>query len=181
MTITTSITAPPLPAEALLQRYRSKPGHATDCFACELPYSVTLADYVSAFYTTPLFRLERAILRLALRLPSTDAEAFAVARGSAIRFAAWDVEDRYGTQLLMHEKSGRTRSWFMVEALTDGTRLYFGSALVPISKTDADANPHRPPSRVFRLIHQLHFAYSRALLGAARRRVSTRQRSQSDR
>jgi hypothetical protein len=36
---------------------------------------VTLAEYVNAFYTTRVFRLERIILKWAVSRPSTDAQA----------------------------------------------------------------------------------------------------------
>ena len=77
-----------LPEEALTQRYRASGAHA-DCFFTELPRPVTHAQYVEAFYTTGLFRLERWILRL-VGQPSTDADARALARGERDSFCGLD-------------------------------------------------------------------------------------------
>ena len=60
--------------EALTQRYRASGAH-TDCFFTELARPVTHAEFVEAFYTTWLFKLERWILRVCVAKPSTDAEA----------------------------------------------------------------------------------------------------------
>ena len=88
---------------------------------------------MASFYTTWLFKLERFILRRLVNKPSTDAEAFELARGERASFAAWSVEARVTDQIVMCDFLGRTRSWFMVEAIEGGkaTRLYFGSAVVP--------------------------------------------------
>ena len=103
-----------LPEHALLARYHT--GHAfTDCYAATADRPVSLADYVTAFYTTPLFKLERRVLRVAGH-PSSDADARALAHGDQARFAAWHVEDRTDDQLLVCDAGGRTRSWFMVDA-----------------------------------------------------------------
>jgi hypothetical protein len=106
-----------LPRQALLARYAGN-GAYTDCFAAELDGSIDCARYVEAFYTTPLFRAERLILRLAIEAPSTDEQAHLLASGAIDRFAAWRVEDRAPDQLLMCDIRGSTRSWFMVERLT---------------------------------------------------------------
>jgi hypothetical protein len=74
-------------------------------------------------------------------------------------FAAWSVEAHTGNQLLMCDFQGRTRSWFMVS----GTRLLFGSAVVPVTVTESR----------FRWLLGLHRLYSRALLRAARSRLQS--------
>ena len=153
----------PLPDAALLQAYHQRPGCYADCYAVELPGQVGFADYVTAFYTTPLFKLERAILRITVRRPSTDGDARALAEGQVERFAAWDVEGREDNQLLLCDLAAKTRSWLMVEPLEGATRLYFGSAVVPGGN-----------GKLGVLVHALmgfHKAYSRALLGAAARRL----------
>jgi hypothetical protein len=126
---------------------------------------------VAAFYTTWLFRLERWILRLAVARPSTDEEAHELARGERDSFAAWSVEARAPDQILMCDFAGRTRSWLMVAAIegSPGTRLYFGSVVVPIldPKTgERGLGPVHGPLIGF------HKAYSRLLLGAAARRLA---------
>ena len=155
-----------LPARAFLQGY-ARVGAYTDCFRTDLPRAVSLAEFVEAFYTTWLFKLERLLLAWFVARPSTDAQAGAVARAEIENFAAWDVERRDGDQLLMCDMAGRTRSWFLAEPEGVGTRLYFGSAVVPAM--GADGRPRM--GAVFRLLLGFHKLYSRALLGAASRRL----------
>ena len=163
------ISSARIPQVALLDRYRQE-GAYTDCYASDIALAVSQADYVEAFYTTWLFKLERWILSwLALR-PSTDAEAYELALGLRDRFAAWNVEARTDDQLLLCDLLGNTRSWLMSVPVHDGmaTRLYFGSAIVP------EADPHTGARRLglrFRLLLGFHRRYSRALLRAAVRRL----------
>ena len=109
----------PLPAGALLERYADS-GAYTDCYVTELPGAVSQARFIEAFYTTPVFKLERLILRWLARRPSTDAEAAQLAAGTLTRFAAWDVEAREPAQLLLTDMHQRTRSWLMTAAADDG-------------------------------------------------------------
>ena len=72
-----------------------------------------------------------------------DADVRALASGEANAFAAWTVEGRTDTQLLVCDFVGLTRSWLMVGARLDGlsgTQLYFGSAVVPRAR-DKAGNP----------------------------------------
>ena len=126
-----SVVPCPLPPGALLHSY-ARDGHFTDCWATDVAAPVSHPRYVEAFYTTWVFRLERWILRWAIARPSTDGEARALGAGTTDRFSAWSVEARAPGQLLMRDEfTRRTRSWLMVEPLgADGTRLYFGSAVV---------------------------------------------------
>lgn len=138
-----SIKACSLPDNALLNKYRSTSSSETipaytDCYCAEITRPVTLAEFVFAFYTTPGFKLERIILRYLAAKPSTDAQVKQLAEASIKSFAAWDVEQRTETQLLMRDFQGRTRSWFMVTPITTSvasdsakTLLQFGSAVVP--------------------------------------------------
>ena len=132
---------------------------------------VALPEFVYAFYTSPVFRLERAILRL-VNLPSTDAEARAVAEGTGHTFAAWRVGQRTGTQLLMCDVMGRTRSWFAVTPSgtpgQSGTVLQFGSG---VAATIDAATGERRQSLGFKLLGGFHVAYSHVLLGAAKARL----------
>ena len=156
-----------LPADALLQRYRAS-GY-TDCYSTTVARAVSHAEYVEAFYTTTVFKLERLILRLFAARPSTDAQAAALARGEADAFAAWSVEARAPDQLLLCDFTRRTRSWLMVLPLQAGTRLYFGSAVVPVHERRTGA--HRPGFG-FTAMLGFHKLYSRALLSAARARLA---------
>lgn len=155
------MTAPArLPDDALLQRYAATENTYTDCFRLHYPHPVNLAAFVEAFYTAPLFRCERVILRFAAGRPSTDAEAEEVANGARDDFAAWQVEDRRDDQLLMRDLNGATRSWFkVVPQGTDGTLLYFGSAVTP--------QDGKPLGLLMRAFLPLHVLYSRLLLAGA--------------
>ncbi len=153
----------PLPDAALL-RACTGPGGYADCYVTELPRAVSHAQYVEAFYTTWLFKLERWILGWAVARPSTDAQARQLAAGTLDAFAAWSVEQRAPDQLLLRDMFGRTRSWLMVEPLpAGGTRLYFGSGVG--SRKDGKLGG------TFNLLLGFHKLYSRLLLGAARRRL----------
>ena len=143
-----------LPANALLQKYVQS-GAYTDCYSTKTSSDVPLATFVTAFYTTWLFKLERFILRVAVSKPSTDDEVHALLNGNGEKFAAWYVEERADDQLLMCDFRDQTRSWFMVAP----GRIYFGSAVIPVEK------------KSFRWLLGLHRLYSRALLAAARYRL----------
>ena len=153
------------PPQSLLGRYVAA-GAYVDCYVTEVPFAVTHAEFVRAFYTTPLFKLERFLLSLFLARPSTDEQAKLLAEGSVSSFAAWSVESRAENQIVL--AAGRTRSWLMVTQGSSGaqnsTRLYFGSAVVPrrSSRGDASMGP------LITALLGFHKVYSRALLGAAR-------------
>lgn len=161
-----------LPPGSLLDRYAAS-GAFTDCYVTDLPDRVTHAQFVEAFYTTALFRLERRVLAAVARRPSTDAQARQLAQGQLSSFAAWSVESRAADQLLL--AAGRTRSWLMVGAGTgaapSGTRLYFGSAVVPRRSSDGTRGGM---GWAFGAMLGLHALYSRALLSAARARLLRR-------
>ncbi|WP_426338986.1 hypothetical protein ACN9MZ_21775 [Pseudoduganella sp. S-14] len=148
-----------LPVDALLQRYREQ-GAYTDCFAIEVPGRVAHAAYVEAFYTTAVFKLERLLLALLVARPSRDAEARELASGQRQQFAAWSVEGRAPGQLLMCDYAGSTRSWLMAVPAGQGTRLYFGSAVVRSRQ-----------GGLFRALLGFHKLYSRILLRAAASRL----------
>lgn len=153
-----------LPKNALLQPYTQDPACFTDCYAVELSAQISLENYITAFYTTPLFKIERFILKIAVNAPSSDHDARNLASAKTTKFAAWNVEGRDETQLLLCEFSKRTRSWLHIESTQTGTRLYFGSAVTPDPKT----NRLGP---LFTALLPFHKIYSRALLASARRNV----------
>lgn len=159
-----SVTLQALPDDASLQRYRER-GAYTDCYALDVAHSVTQAQYVEAFYTTWVFKLERAILSAVVAKPSSDAQAAQLARGEREDFAAWDVEAREADQLLMRDFRRLTCSWLMSRPLpSGGARLYFGSAVVP--ETDRHSGEKRM-GFVFAALLGFHKLYSRILLRAA--------------
>ncbi|MEO8224524.1 MAG: hypothetical protein ABI661_06940 [Gammaproteobacteria bacterium] len=162
--------APALPDGALLQKYRLA-GAYTDCFVTDITTRATQAEYVEAFYTSPVFRIERWLLARFVARPSTDLEARELALGTRNSFAAWTVEARDANQLLLADFQGRTRSWLMSTHIPGepGTRLYFGSAVVPAA--DRRTGEARM-GLVFRLLLGFHKLYSRVLLSGAARRLT---------
>ena len=156
-----------LPEGALLCHYRLN-GDYTDCFSTDVVGAISHERFVTAFYTTFIFKLERLILKWAVSKPSTDAQAKLLAQGAMDAFAAWHVEKRDLNQLLMSDFQSRTRSWFMVVPITiggrAGTRLYFGSAVVPVkNRKTGEASL----GLVFRALLGIHKVYSVLLLRAA--------------
>lgn len=160
-----------LPPDALLRRYDQDNGHV-DCFQVDVPGRIDLCHYVEAFYTTWLFKAERATLSLAGH-PSTDAEAAVLAGAQGTRFAAWHVEDRDDHQLLMRDITSRTRSWFKVAHIntenSERTTLYFGSGVTAVASGKSGRMSLGP---VFRVLMPVHILYSRALLEATLRKIA---------
>lgn len=158
-----------LPETAFLQRYAAD-GHYTDCYATTVPIDASLPMFVEAFYTTPLFRAERFVLKWLASLPSTDEEARQLVRGERHSFAAWTVEDRADDQLLLVDVRKRTGSWFMARPQPAGSVLYFGSVVFGAEQAAAG----RDKRWAFRSLLGIHRLYSRALLSAARSRLLRR-------
>jgi hypothetical protein len=164
-----------LPEFALLRKYATV-GTYTDCYGVDIPGCISHAKFVEAFYTTWLFRIERWILGLLARRPSTDIQAAALAAATRDEFAAWHVEQRAANQILLCDFQGRTRSWLMIRDISDGggrTRLYFGSAVVP--RIDP-ASGKSSLGLVYRALLGFHKVYSRLLLGAAATRLQRLER-----
>jgi len=172
-----SIKPCPLPDHALLATYKRQ-GAYTDCFATEVSHTISHEEYIQAFYTTLIFKLERSIIKWAVAKPSSDDEVNLLAAGATDTFSAWSVEDRSKNQLLMCDFKNKTRSWLMIESIEkkDGkrTRLYFGSAVVP----DKNLKPAQSPlGAVFKALHWFHLSYSRILLLSAKLRLSQNKRN----
>ena len=162
-----------VPANTLLYKY-SINGSYVDCYSTEILKRVPLSEYIFEFYTTSLFKLERFILKLTVSKPSTDTQARQLSEGDIVTFAAWHVENRCESEILMCDLLGRTRSWLMVtpENTTDGdrTRLYFGSAVVPTRIS----NTGRPTVGFgFQGLLGFHKIYSRLLLYSAKSRIKS--------
>lgn len=157
----------PLPIRSLLFRYQAN-GDYTDCFTIDVVGQVSQRQFVQAFYTSRLFKVERFILTWLVAKPSTDAEAARLAEGQTDHFAAWTVEGRAHDQLLLCDYQGRTRSWLMAEPILESsrpsTRLYFGSAVV--AATNRRTGRKSMPV-LFRLLLGFHRRYAKALLGSA--------------
>ena len=149
-----SIRACPLPEDALLSKY-AQAGAYTDCLTTEICRPVSHAAYIEAFYTSRIFKLERLLLAWLMHKPSTDAQARALA-----------------DQLLICDFLGYTRSWLMIAPPGDGgaagTRLYFGTAVVPARDT---VSGQATWTFSFRMLLPFHKLYARTLLYAARLRL----------
>ncbi len=163
----TAIQTRTLPDEALLARYRDGRSY-TDCYSVDVAHVVSHAAYVEAFYTSAVFKVERQLLAWFVSRPATDQQANALATGQLDAFSAWTVEGRSANQLLLCDFQNRTRSWLMTSAVevqgAPGTRLYFGSAVVPVvSRRTGEARM----GFVFRALLVFHQIYSRVLLRAA--------------
>ena len=160
----------PEPGGTVLHAIAQKPGFYTDCFVTEIGGRVTLSEYVEAFYTTPLFKAERLVLRC-LGIRSGDVEARQLMAGEADRFAAWHVAERTENQLLM-KAIGATSSWFMAdqtdEQMPPVTRLLFGTVIAP-SPAGRGGVPRI--GRRYSALLALHILYSKLLLASARRRL----------
>jgi ribosomal-protein-alanine N-acetyltransferase len=108
-----------------------------------------------------------------LSRPSTDAQAKQLADGEITSFTAWCVESRAENELVL--AAGRTRSWLMVAPGWGsppgcGTRLFFGSAVVPARSSSGRRGGM---GWVFTALLGFHKLYSRALLLSARARLSS--------
>ncbi len=164
--------ARPVPDSSFLGAY-SRLGAYTDCYAVSVPGHYPLAPLIEAVYTSPLFKLERWILAHLLKLPSTDQQARQVALAQAHAFAAWRVEQRSASEVLLN--AGQTRLWLCVSHEHPGqasTTLLFGSAVVPM----------RPGGKFGWIFHALlgvHRLYSKRLLAAAARRIPATARAQN--
>jgi hypothetical protein len=167
-----SAKACPLPEQALLAAYLHQADYL-DCFVVDVDGPVSLADYILAFYTSPAFKPERILLGVLLRMPSTDDDAYRLAHAASDRFAAWHVEQRSDNQILLCDYQKRSRSWLMAMPLSQtntngGTRLYFGTAMMPVEKTKMGRAIGR--SMIWSLTW-FHKIYARKLLQAAYKKV----------
>lgn len=165
-----------LPEGALLHSYRGQGAYA-DCYVTDVAWPVSQSEYVEAFYTTAVFKMERLLLRWLASRPSTDLQARQLARGELRSFAAWSVEEQTPDQLLLCDFAGRTRSWLMAVPLGNddpsaGTRLYFGSAVVPVVSARSG---QATLGLAFRSLLGFHKLYSRILLHAASSRLARRR------
>ena len=166
------VTQQPAPADSFLRTYLGgrnpeRWGQYSDCFSVRVDRPVGLAEFVFAFYTTWVFKLERRILQLVIGAASTDAQARGVAKGTEQLFAAWRVGARSESQLLMCDRYETTRSWFRVMPNEGGTTLQFGSAVASAPTRGAA----RSKGSGFRLLLGFHVLYSKVLLRAAAKRL----------
>jgi len=157
------VRAVQLPTGSLLERYRCEGGYV-DCFIAEVGQELTLPGLIEAFYTSRAFRPERWLLGTLLRRRADDDDVRRLAAAEVQQFSAWSVEARTTDQILLCDFQGRTRSWLMVAPVAGGTRLHFGSAVVPATS--------RFDQLIFDLLLGFHRWYSRRLLKSAVRNLA---------
>jgi hypothetical protein len=159
-----------VPDGALIQEYDTRPGHYVDCFQTYTEQDVDLSNYISAFFQTGLFRIERRILGVFAKAPSNAADVARLADGTGDRLALWRVEARREHEILLAINPGRIRTWLRAEPGAEGgTVLSFGSVVIP-AQVDANGNARMGP--LFHGLKAFHLWYSRALLWSARRRAN---------
>jgi hypothetical protein len=161
-----------VPPKSLLRAYQD--GGFADCYVVEVPGAVTQQAFIEAFYTSPLFKVERTILKYLASRPVSDADARQLADGNVTKFSAWKVEGQLPSELLLADFTGRTRSWLMAAPAAESgqplrTRLYFGSAVVPRA---GELGEKPRMGWMFDALLGFHRLYSRLLLRAAARRVA---------
>lgn len=157
-------------ADSLLAASAQQPGAYTDCFEARVPNHSEpgplkpperlFARFVYVFFDTRLFRTERALLRIAGKAPKSRTDPLALALGHTTRFAAWQVEARRPTELLLTVPNTPIRTWLALSDEGDDVLLRFGSAILP---REGEARPHW----AIRATYGPHRAYSKALLKAA--------------
>jgi hypothetical protein len=158
-----SIEKIPAPENTFLKNY-SIDGNYVDCYTTTIDKQISFSEFIFAFYTTWLFKIEAFILTRTVRKPSSDVEANKLANAEIDKFAAWTVEQRGEKELLMCDFMSRTRSWFMVEQLEAKTKLYFGSAVVPKKRGEG-------LGFIFIVLLGFHQLYSIFLLYFAKRKL----------
>ena len=169
-----SIKKRPVPENTLLSKYSTN-GAYTDCYVTVIPRGISFSEFVFNFYTTPLFKLERLILKFTVSKPSTDAQARQIADSGIEKFAAWSVEDRRENELLMCDFIERTRSWFMVVPVDETqTQLYFGSA---VSSRQDPKTGKLSLGFIFQALLGFHQIYSVLLLYSAKSKIIRKKRS----
>lgn len=144
-----------VPASSLIARYVADPASHVDAYVAS--GDATLEQFVRAFFSTPIFRLERRLLRLAGKR-SSDQQVDDLASGAGSVMAAWVIEDRSETELLLTVAGSPIRTWLAVGP----GELWFGSAIV----ADGGKIPF-----LAKALMPFHHVYSRSLLRAAARRV----------
>lgn len=155
----------------MLNNYAEQTNTYTDCFVTDIPQPVSINDFIVAFFTTPVFRLERAILSLTKSAPSTDQDIKDLAAGKSERLATWRIEEKQDNQLLLTVTGGQVRTWLMTEPHTPEhghTRLFFGSAVIP---KEVQSDGKSEMGFLFRALLGFHKIYSRILLWSAKRQI----------
>lgn len=168
----TSIQFGPLPPSSLIYEFATVQGGYCDCYYADTKGDADLQSYIDVFFGTWVFRLELKILSMfGLNRDSPD-QVKLLAEDRVRTLAAWKVEDRTETDLLLAVGTGPIRTWLRIEAGPENAvRLYFGSALLPMG-VDRHGRPRLDVTSVILL--PFHRLYSRILLRAALKKWNIR-------
>lgn len=159
-----SIQMGEIPDQGLLGRYNLVKHAYTDCFKTEVDQSVSFEKYARAFFSSPVFKLERIIIALTTGKKTTERSVDELISGQSDDFAVWQVEDRTDNQLLLKVGDGQIRTWLMSEQKDDSTMMYFGSAILPL-------NENGDKGFLFHALFGFHKLYARILLWMAKKGV----------
>ncbi len=158
------ITQTPVPDGSLLQALATDTGAYADCFeakvTCDVPADDAFERFVFLFFDSPVFRLERAVLRLSGKAPKERNNPLALAQGDTDVFAVWRVHQRTETEILMAVPETPVRTWLSLEKDGGTAELRFGSAILSEEGKDV-------PHWIFPVTLRAHLVYSRLLLRAA--------------
>jgi len=158
----------PVPEGSLLAQFgggpRSKQEPYRDCWMREVPGMVSLEEFVTRFYCSPAFRPERLLLSLISR-GASNADAEKLARGEAGSFAAWNVVERRGDELLLQDFRGATASWLSVEMGDPSSSSEAVGQQKPSTKLLFGSWVGEPDRGVVKALMPFHRWYSRVLLG----------------
>jgi hypothetical protein len=150
-------------------KYSTTTGCYTDCFTTKVPTVVSFNDFATSFFTSPVFKLERFLIKFSLGKPTTQQDVTNFLSGKSDHFAVWQVEERHDNQLLLAVGKGQIRTWLMFEhvkadtnSVSAHTSLYFGSAVLP-----KDQNGRM--GALFHALKGFHGLYSKILLWQARK------------
>lgn len=159
-----TISSRAVPEDSLLHAATQHPGAYADCFEAAVPLNATVeaafARFVFVFFDTWVFRAELKILRFAGKAPPDQCDRLSLAKGQTDRIAAWIVEARTPTEVLLRVPETPIRTWLALDAYGDTAHLRFGSGIMPMEGKDA-------PHWGFRSTIWAHRAYSKLLLRAA--------------
>lgn len=158
------VTPVNLSRQSLLSASAERPGSYADCFEGVVRLDrcpeAAFQRFVFLFFDSSVFRVERRLLKLIGKAPGHYTDAMALAQGRTDRFAAWVVEGRRPTELLLAVPGTPIRTWLALDHEGQHGRLCFGSAIL--------APQGRPKIHwAVRATFGAHRLYSRLLLRSA--------------
>jgi len=162
-----TIQATEIPSSALLYGHVER-GEYADAFYTDITYSADLSEYIRAFYSSRVMRVERFILKF-IGKPSSADQVEKLATGEISELAVWSVAERRKNEILLPDSYDRTCSWLMVSYPSTGkTRLHFGTGVHRMRQQGEGATSL---NLFFRATIGFHLLYSKVLLRSARNQL----------